>query len=88
MARDDSYTLIDLDGMEQSVVRRHLRRWSKSDQDATPFIHALQQRQCLASLRIIAPRYETNVYPLYYYCLKQYASHTEFLIPLSYRTQR
>ncbi len=64
----NSHKLIDLDQMEQNLVRRRLRRWSKADEEAiTTLIRPLQQKQCLANSRILEPRYETNVYPLYYY---------------------
>lgn len=63
-----SHKLIDLDQMEASIVRRRLRRWSGADQEvATALVHALQQKQFRSDYRIIEPRYETNVYPLYYY---------------------
>lgn len=66
--RGNTYTLIDLDQMEASVVRRRLRAWSKADERSIiPFIQALQQRECLSHVRVVEPRYETNVYPLYYY---------------------
>ncbi len=76
---DQLYKLIDLDKMEQSVVRRRLRRWSKADQEViTSLIHAVQQKQNLsAALRILEPRYETNVYPLYYYCLRESGTHRQ-----------
>lgn len=65
---ENKYKLIDLDQMEASVVRRRLRRWTKGDEQAIiPLIHALQRRQCLSNVRIVEPRYETNVYPLYFY---------------------
>lgn len=63
-----SYKLIDLDQMESNLVRRRLRRWSKADEEAiTTLIHPLQQKQCLTNSRVLQPRYETNVYPLYFY---------------------
>lgn len=75
----DNYKLIDLDQMEASLVRRRLRKWSKVDEQAiTPLIANLQQRQCLPSIHITEPRYETNVYPLYYYWAHgQHLSHRE-----------
>jgi hypothetical protein len=64
----DTYKLIDLDQMEGSIVRRRLRRWSKSDEEAiTPLIESLQCASSPNQLRIVHPRYETSVYPLYYY---------------------
>lgn len=63
-----SHKLIDLDQMESNLVRRRLRRWSKADEEAiAALIHPLQQKQCLADSRVLQPRYETNVYPLYFY---------------------
>lgn len=68
--------LIDLDTMEQSLVRRRLRRWSEADEQTTTcLIRALQQRQLLSDVHIFKPRYETNVYPLYYYCFKETVIH-------------
>jgi hypothetical protein len=43
----NKYTLIDLDQMEASVVRRRLSKLS-----ITPLIAALQQKQCLSNLKI------------------------------------
>lgn len=64
----DRYTLIDIDQMEASVVRRHLRQLNKADEQAiVPLIAALQQVRCLSNACIREPRWETNVYPLYYY---------------------
>ncbi len=64
----DRYKLIDLDQMEASVVRRHLHRWNKADEQAiTPLLTALQQERCLSKVHIREPRWETNVYPLYFY---------------------
>lgn len=75
----DSHKLIDLDQMEASIVRRRLRRWSKADQGvATALVHALQGKQFLSNCRVVEPRYETNVYPLYYYWRHgQQVSHRE-----------
>jgi len=65
---EDSYKLIDLDQMEPSIVRRRLRRWNKTDEEAvTAVIHALQRKGCLSNVPVLEPRYETNVYPLYFY---------------------
>lgn len=74
-----SHKLIDLDQMEPTLVRRRLRRWSKADEEViTALIHPLQQRQCLANSRVLEPRYETNVYPLYFYWRhRQNVSHRE-----------
>lgn len=64
----EGYRLIDLDQMEESVVRRRLRRWSKADQEAiTPIVQSLLTASCLDSVDIVEPVYETNVYPLFYY---------------------
>ena len=65
---EDSHKLIDLDQMEPSIVRPRLRRWSKADEEAvTALIHALQRKGYLSDVRVLEPRYETNVYPLYFY---------------------
>ena len=65
---EDSHKLIDLDQMEPSRVRRRLRQWSKADEEApTALIYALQRKGCLGNVRVLEPRYETNVYPLYFY---------------------
>ena len=62
------YQLIDIDQMEPSIVRRRLRRWTEADAAAiTPLIAALQDKSSLSGIQIQKPRYETNVYPLYYY---------------------
>lgn len=64
----DRYKLLGLDQMEASIVRRHLHQWNKADEQViTPLIAALQQGRCLSNLPIREPRWETNVYPLYYY---------------------
>lgn len=63
-----NYKLIDLDQMEPNLVRRRLRRWSKADEEAIrALIHPLQEKQCFANCQVVEPRYETNVYPLYFY---------------------
>jgi len=68
----DQYKLIDLDQMEASLVRRRLRRWSKNDEEAIrPLVVALKDKGYLTRARISQPRYETNVYPLYYYWAHQ-----------------
>jgi len=54
--------------MEASIVRRYLHQWSKADEQAIlPLLVALQQGQRLANVQIKEPRWETNVYPLYFY---------------------
>lgn len=64
----DRYKLIGLDQMEASIVRRHLHRWGTADeQTIRPLITALQQTRSLSNVHIREPRWETNVYPLYYY---------------------
>ena len=61
------YQLIDIDQMEPSIVRRRLRRWTEADAaEITPLIAALQDKGSLSGIQIQKPRYETNVYPLYY----------------------
>ena len=68
------YALIGLDQMEASVVRRRLHQWNKADEQAiTPLIGALQQKQLLSEVHIKEPRWETNVYPLYYYWAYQHS---------------
>src|SRR5512147_519405 len=60
--------LIGLDQMEASIVRRYLHQWSQEDEQAIrPFLEALQQQQCFTDVHIMEPRWETNVYPLYFY---------------------
>jgi hypothetical protein len=73
------HKLIDLDQMEPSIVRRRLRRWSKADEEAiTALIHALQRKGSLSNVRVLEPRYETNVYPLYFYWQHgQHVSHRQ-----------
>ena len=62
------YQLIDIDQMEPSIVRRHLRRWTEADEAAiTPLVAGLRNKGALSGIPIQKPRYETNVYPLYYY---------------------
>jgi len=66
-------------------VRRRLRRWSRADEDSIkPLIHAFQQKRNLSpklrispEQRIVEPRYETNVYPLYYYSLQETGTHRQ-----------
>jgi hypothetical protein len=68
-----SYQLIGLDQMEASIVRRHLHQWSKTDEQAIlPLLTALQQQQYLSQVHIEEPRWETNVYPLYFYWAHRY----------------
>lgn len=75
----DTYKLIGLDQMEASVVRRRLHHWSNSDEEAIrPLIVALQQMGCLPNARIVAPRWETNVYPLYYWASHKLGSKTPY----------
>ena len=62
------YELIDIDQMEPSIVRRRLRRWTEADEGSiTPLVAGLQNKGALSGIQIQKPRYETNVYPLYYY---------------------
>ena len=62
------YQLIDIDQMEPSIVRRRLRRWTQADEAAiTPLVAGLRNKGALSAIQIQKPRYETNVYPLYYY---------------------
>ena len=59
---------IDIDQMEPSIVRRRLRRWTEADGAAiAPLVVGLQNKGVLPGIQIQKPRYETNVYPLYYY---------------------
>lgn len=65
---ENRHKLIDLDQMEASIVRRRLRQWTRADEEViTALIHALQRKQYLSNVRVIEPRYETHVYPLYFY---------------------
>jgi hypothetical protein len=64
---EDDYKLIDLDQMEPSRVRRRLRQWSTEADAARALVQALQGHGCLQTARVREPRYETNVYPLYFY---------------------
>jgi len=58
--------------MEASVVRRRLHRWSKADEEAIlPLITALQEKRRLPNVHIVEPRWETNVYPLYYWAYRE-----------------
>jgi hypothetical protein len=64
----DKYKLIGLDQMEASIVRRHLHQWNKADEEAIrPLIVSLQELGCIQNTCISEPRWETNVYPLYYW---------------------
>jgi len=63
----EGYALIDLDKMEGSEIRRRLRQWNNEEQAIKPLIEALQQKGYLSNLPIRKPRWETSVYPLYYY---------------------
>jgi hypothetical protein len=63
-----AYQLIELDQSEASIVRRHLREWKTGDDERVrPLIAALQQKGALSGVPLIKPRWETNVYPLYYW---------------------
>ncbi len=65
------HKLIGLDKSEASIVRRHLHQWSKADEQAIrPLIRAVQEKQGLSDIHITEPRWETNVYPLYYWVHK------------------
>jgi len=69
----EKHALIGLDQMEASVVRRRLHQWNKADEQAIlPLIDALQRKQRLSNVQIKEPRWETNVYPLYYYWAHQH----------------
>lgn len=68
----DRYRLIGLDQMEASIVRRRLHQWSKADEEAIlPLITALQEKRYLSHVHIAEPRWETNVYPLYYWAYRE-----------------
>lgn len=75
----ERYKLIGLDQMEASIVRRHLHRWTKADEDTIrPLIAALQRAGSLSHVHIREPRWEANVYPLYYYWAHRHkVSHKE-----------
>jgi hypothetical protein len=54
--------------MEASVVRRRLHTWCDADEETVrPLLLELQRLGCLSNGPIVAPRWETNVYPLYYW---------------------
>ena len=77
MPSHDQYALIDIDRFEPNIVRRRLRRLSElHDREAAiqlnsaaarPLVEQLQRQGLLADFKIAQPRYETNVWPLYYY---------------------
>lgn len=75
----DRYTLIDIDKMEASVVRRYLHQRNKADeQPIVPLVAILEQGGWLPNVSIREPRWETNVYPLYYYWVHYHkATHKE-----------
>jgi predicted GTPase len=52
-----------------------LHQWSKADEQAIrPLIQAIQRKQCLSDIHIKEPRWETNVYPLYYWAHREVGS--------------
>ncbi len=64
----EKYNLIGLDQMEASRVRRRLHKWTRTDEETIrPLVAGLQRSGCLQDCRINEPRWETNVYPLYYW---------------------
>jgi hypothetical protein len=65
----DAYTLIGLDQTEQSVVRRLLQQGG--EHAIRTLISAIQQKNGLVSFPMTAPRWETNVYPLYYWAYQK-----------------
>ncbi len=70
-----TYQLIELDQTEASIVRRHLRGWKSGDDERVrPLIATLQQKGTLSGVRLIEPRWETNVYPLYYWVHREVGS--------------
>jgi hypothetical protein len=61
------YKLIGLDKMEATKLRRRLDPWTSSKSEPVkPLIKDLFA-QCGCTLKIDEPRWEANVYPLYYY---------------------
>jgi hypothetical protein len=66
------YQLIGIDKDERSIVRRSLHQWSKADEQVIlPLLVALQQGQFLTNVQLTEPRWEINVYPLYYWVYHQ-----------------
>src|SRR5713101_6101193 len=60
--------LIGIDKTEATYVRRALHHWTDADEKAvTPLLGKLQCKYPDLQLRITKPRWETNVYPLYYW---------------------
>lgn len=60
--------LIGIDTAEASRVRRALHQWTEADEKAIrPLIMAMQEKYRDLDLQITEPRWETNVYPLYYW---------------------
>jgi hypothetical protein len=67
-----TYDLIGRDRMEQSIVRRALHLWSKADEQVIlPLVRSILQKYRLSHVRVREPRWETNVYPLYYWAHAQ-----------------
>lgn len=70
-----TYKLLGLDQAEASIVRRHLRGWKSGDEAGVmPLLVALQQQGALSGVRLVDPRWETNVYPLYYWAHREVGS--------------
>ncbi len=64
----NDYKLINRDQMEPSILRRKLDPWRPSKSDRVkPLINEILSNCGRNDLKIENPRWETNVYPLYYY---------------------
>ena len=68
-SRDTEYSLIDIDQFEPNIVRRKLRRLTESHEQGLGALVSQVQGTLgpLAGTTIERPRYETNVWPLYFY---------------------
>lgn len=63
-----NYKLIDLDRDEKSIVRRALYQESRTGEQAiTKIFSGIQQEHGFSKARLIKPRWETSVHPLYFW---------------------
>ncbi len=64
----DNYKLLDRDQMEPSILRRKLDPWKPSKADRVkPLVKEILSSSNHHNITMDNPRWETNVYPLYYY---------------------
>ncbi len=64
----DGYKLIDRDQMEPSKLRRKLDPWNSTKSHCVkPLITEILSSYSHNDLKIVEPKWESNVYPLYYY---------------------